>query len=204
MGQAIEIVLGGLVVGAIYALVAIGFTLVYRVAGVLNLAQGAFVVLGALVFYTLEVGVGWPLPLAIAGAVVLVAAVGAAVEWLAVDRARRKAKARGLDIDLRRADVTQLAGAGVDGPFDLVFDLGCFHGLRPETRERYAAEVARVSRDDATFLLFAFSSAPFARGGPKGVPRETVERLFDRAFELVEARPGTGPGAPFWYTMRRR
>lgn len=87
MGQAIEIVLGGLLVGSIYALVAIGFTLVYRVAGVLNLAQGAFVVLGALVFYALEVGAGWPLPLAIVGAVGLLAAVGALVEWLVVHRA---------------------------------------------------------------------------------------------------------------------
>ena len=129
---------------------------------------------------------------------------GVDLAGLATDRARRKARARGLDIDLRRADVTRLAEAHVDGPFDLVFDLGCFHGLPPQTRERYAAEIARVSSDGATYLLFAFSAAPFARGGPKGVPRETVERLFDRAFELVEARPGTGPGAPFWYTMRRR
>ena len=87
MDQAVEIVLGGLLVGAIYALIAIGFTLVYRVAGVLNLAQGAFVVLGALVFYALEVGAGWPLPLAIGGAVALLAAVGAVVEWLVVHRA---------------------------------------------------------------------------------------------------------------------
>lgn len=132
------------------------------------------------------------------------AVTGVDFAGLAVDPARGKAKAGGLDIDLRRADVSRLVEAGVDGPFDLVFDLGCFHGLRPETRERYAAEVARVSGDGATYLLFAFSSAPFARGGPKGVPRETVERLFDPAFELVEARPGTGPEAPFWYTMRRR
>jgi len=66
MSQAIEILLGGLLVGAIYAVIAIGFTLVYRVAGVLNLVQGAFVVMGALVFYTLEVTARWPLPLALA------------------------------------------------------------------------------------------------------------------------------------------
>jgi len=86
----------------------------------------------------------------------------------AVNRARRKARARGLDIDLRRADVTQLAGAGVDGPFDLVFDLGCFHGLDAEARERYALEAARVSGDGATYLLFAFSDAPFAAPRPPG------------------------------------
>ncbi|HEY8648792.1 MAG TPA: ABC transporter permease [Candidatus Limnocylindria bacterium] len=96
MSQAIEIVLGGLLVGAIYALIAIGFTLVYRVAGVLNLAQGAFVVLGALVFYALEVGAGWPLPLAIGGAVALLAAVGALVEWLALHRALGRLSTAGI------------------------------------------------------------------------------------------------------------
>ena len=96
MSQAIEIVLGGLLVGAIYALVAIGFTLVYRVAGVLNLAQGAFVILGALVFYSLEVGGGWPLPLAIAGAVGLLAVVGALVEWLVLHRALGKLSTAGI------------------------------------------------------------------------------------------------------------
>lgn len=96
MDQAVEIVFGGLLVGAIYALVAIGFTLVYRVAGVLNLAQGAFVVLGALVFYALEVGAGWPLPLAIAGAVAILAAVGAVVEWLVVHRALGRLSTAGI------------------------------------------------------------------------------------------------------------
>jgi SAM-dependent methyltransferase len=130
--------------------------------------------------------------------------IGVDFAGLALARARRKARAGGLEIDFRRADVTGLAEAGIEGPFELAYDLGCFHGLPPKARERYRAEVARVSRTGATCLLFAFSSAPFSRRGPTGVPRESVERLFDPAFELVEARPGTGPGAPFWYTMRRR
>jgi cyclopropane fatty-acyl-phospholipid synthase-like methyltransferase len=132
------------------------------------------------------------------------AVTGVDFAGFAVNRARRKARARGLDIDLRRADVTQLAGAGVDGPFDLVFDLGCFHGLDAEARGRYALEAARVSGDGATYLLFAFSDAPFGRRGPQAVPREAVERQFDPAFEPIAALPGTGPGAPYWYTMRRR
>jgi len=86
MSQAIEIILGGLLVGAIYAVIAIGFTLVYRVAGVLNLVQGAFVVMGALVFYTLEIKAALPLPLAVTAAVVILATVGAIVERLVLQR----------------------------------------------------------------------------------------------------------------------
>lgn len=87
MEQAIEILLGGLLVGAIYALVAVGFTLVYRVAGVLNLAQGAFVVIGALTFYSLETQAHLPLPAALVGSVAAAAALGAATDRLALRRA---------------------------------------------------------------------------------------------------------------------
>jgi cyclopropane fatty-acyl-phospholipid synthase-like methyltransferase len=122
----------------------------------------------------------------------------------AVKRARQKAEARGLDVDFRWGDVTRLSEAGLQGRFDLVLDVGCFHSLGTEARERYAAEVGRFIGGGATYLLFAFSSAPFGPRGPQGVPTALVERLFKPAFELVEARPGAGPGAPFWYTMLRR
>jgi cyclopropane fatty-acyl-phospholipid synthase-like methyltransferase len=122
----------------------------------------------------------------------------------AVDRARGKARARGLDIDFRRGDVTRLADAGVDGPFDLVYDLGCFHSLPAELRPRYVAQVEHVARSGGTYLLYAFSFPPRPGRAPAAVPRETVEGLFGPPFEMVEARPGTGRGAPFWYTMRRR
>lgn len=84
MQQAIEIVVGGLLAGAIYALVALGLTLVYRVAGILNLAQGAFVVLGALLFYSLETGAHLPLAVALALATVLVAVVAGLAGIVAV------------------------------------------------------------------------------------------------------------------------
>jgi SAM-dependent methyltransferase len=122
----------------------------------------------------------------------------------AVKRARQKASALGLDVDFRRADVTRLSETGLHGPFDLALDVGCFHALGPDAHERYAAEVARFTRERATYLLYAFSSAPFGRSGPQGVLPATVERLYESTFQLVETRPGTGPGAPFWYTLRRQ
>ncbi|MDE3102834.1 MAG: ABC transporter permease [Chloroflexota bacterium] len=84
MQQAIEILVGGLLSGAIYALVALGLTLVYRVAGILNLAQGAFVVLGALAFYSLETSAGWPIVPALVAAAAGVAVVAVVVALVAV------------------------------------------------------------------------------------------------------------------------
>jgi len=48
MGFFLETVLGGLMVGMLYALVALGFVLIYKASGVFNFAQGAMVLFGAL------------------------------------------------------------------------------------------------------------------------------------------------------------
>jgi branched-chain amino acid transport system permease protein len=66
--QFIQIVIGGLLQGSVFAVVALGFSLVYRVTGVINLSQGAFCVVGALIMYSLQVELGWPLPAAFVGA----------------------------------------------------------------------------------------------------------------------------------------
>ena len=48
MSGLVQIVIGGLLQGGVFAIVALGFSLVYRVTNVVNLAQGAFCVLGAI------------------------------------------------------------------------------------------------------------------------------------------------------------
>ncbi|MBC2836848.1 branched-chain amino acid ABC transporter permease [Paragemmobacter straminiformis] len=63
---AVEVAIGGLLSGVMYALVAIGFVLIYKTSGVLNFAQGAMVLFAALTFVSLtEMG------LPFAGALVL-------------------------------------------------------------------------------------------------------------------------------------
>src|ERR1700716_1418318 len=76
MDAALAITIGGLVQGSVFALVAIGFALVYRVTGTVNLAQGAFVVLGALTTYSFEQTFGWPVALAALAALGVAAVVG--------------------------------------------------------------------------------------------------------------------------------
>lgn len=76
MWQFVQICVGGLVVGSIYALIALGFSLVYRVTGAINLSQGGFAIIAAMIGHTLSVGWGWPLALAIAVAVLVTVAGG--------------------------------------------------------------------------------------------------------------------------------
>ncbi|HEV2282498.1 MAG TPA: ABC transporter permease [bacterium] len=90
MREAAEIAVGGLLAGSVFALVAVGFTLVYNVMGVPNLAQGAFVVLGALTMYSLETRLHWPLLIAALGSSAAVMGVGAAMERFVVRPARAR------------------------------------------------------------------------------------------------------------------
>ncbi|WP_416340587.1 ABC transporter permease subunit, partial [Rivihabitans pingtungensis] len=48
-----EVLLGGLLAGVMYSLVAIGFVLIYKASGVFNFAQGSMVLFAALTFVSL-------------------------------------------------------------------------------------------------------------------------------------------------------
>ncbi len=76
-----EVLIGGLLSGVMYALVALGFVLIYKASGVFNFSQGAMVFFAALTCVSLT-EFGWPLWVAIAATVVVMAALGLAIERL--------------------------------------------------------------------------------------------------------------------------
>jgi branched-chain amino acid transport system permease protein len=76
---AIEVALGGLLSGVMYALVAIGFVLIYKTSGILNFAQGSMVLFAALTFVSL-VEHGLPFALALLITLAVMALLGFAVE----------------------------------------------------------------------------------------------------------------------------
>ena len=68
-----EVLIGGLLAGVMYSLVAIGFVLIYKASGVFNFAQGAMVFFAALTFVSLvERGVNFWLALVVTLAVMVV------------------------------------------------------------------------------------------------------------------------------------
>ncbi|MEW6148848.1 MAG: branched-chain amino acid ABC transporter permease [Pseudomonadota bacterium] len=75
----IEVLVGGLLSGVMYSLVAIGFVVIYKTSGVLNFAQGAMLLFAALTFVSLvERGVSFPL--ALLATLAIMVALGVAVE----------------------------------------------------------------------------------------------------------------------------
>lgn len=74
-----EVLVGGLLAGVMYSLVAIGFVLIYKTSGVLNFAQGAMLLFAALTFVSL-VERGVPFALAFPATLAVMAALGLAIE----------------------------------------------------------------------------------------------------------------------------
>ena len=76
----LQLLASGVVTGGIYALVAMGFVVVYKATRVINFATGEFMMLGAFFAWTAMVGLRAPFAVALAGAVAAAALVGVATE----------------------------------------------------------------------------------------------------------------------------
>jgi len=85
--QVLQYIFSGITVGSIYAFVAIGYNIIYNATGIINFAQGEFVMLGGMIAYTFS---GFmPLLPAIIAAVLLTAAVGGVIENVFIRRMRK-------------------------------------------------------------------------------------------------------------------
>jgi SAM-dependent methyltransferase len=129
----------------------------------------------------------------------------------ALDAAKRRARASGVDVKWVRGDVTRLNALGIGEGYALLVDRGCLHGLADREREQYADGVAAVAAPGARLLVFAFQ--PRSRGlGPRGITSEEVTDDLGRAWELLssvpeaESRPPRwiGDAKPMWYQLQRR
>ena len=76
----VQTVVGGLTFGAIYALVALGFSLIYRTMALVNFAHADVLMLGAYLGTTMILSLQWPFVVALVAATLLTAAVGVGME----------------------------------------------------------------------------------------------------------------------------
>ncbi len=74
-----EVLIGGLLAGVMYSLVAIGFVLIYKTSGVFNFAQGSMVLFAALTFVSL-IERGIPFPLALLATFAVMVLLGLTIE----------------------------------------------------------------------------------------------------------------------------
>jgi branched-chain amino acid transport system permease protein len=84
MTMLLQLALSGIAQGSIYALLALGMTVVFRATGVINFAHGEFFMLGAFVVYVLIQYVGAPFVLAAPLAAIVMFLVGRGVERMLI------------------------------------------------------------------------------------------------------------------------
>ena len=87
MSALLQFLFAGLTTGAIYALVALGYSIIYNASRVINFAQGEFVMIGGMATVSF-LHLGLPLPLAALLAVAATTLVGLALDKLAIEPAR--------------------------------------------------------------------------------------------------------------------
>lgn len=90
MQTVLQIIIAGLTAGAIYALIALSFNVIYGATGILNFAQGDLVMVGTMVGAGLYGQTGWPVVPALLAVVALGAVLGALEERIAVRPARKR------------------------------------------------------------------------------------------------------------------
>jgi len=127
--QLLQYFITGLTIGSIYAMVALGFIIIYNVTEIINFAQGEFVVLGGLVMVVFTVSAGLPLVIAFPATVALVMLVGILLHRLAI-RPIRKPSVLTLIIATIAASILLKGAAMVIWGKD-PFDLQAFSGRDP-------------------------------------------------------------------------
>jgi branched-chain amino acid transport system permease protein len=85
--QILQYIFSGITNGSIYAIVAIGFNIIYNTTGIINFAQGEFLMLGGMTAISLSAFM--PLPVAILAAVVITSLIGGLIDFIFIRRLKR-------------------------------------------------------------------------------------------------------------------
>ena len=126
------------------------------------------------------------------------------VSQRAIALARRQARsARLVDrVRFERGDVTRMRKWVDLNSIDFACDIGCFHNLNAEARQRYVSALTGVLRPGAIYMLYAFEP----QADRRGVAPDEIAALFDPAYRLDGMRRGSdrnGRGSA-WYTLIKR
>jgi SAM-dependent methyltransferase len=138
------------------------------------------------------------------------AVAGIDVAETAIELARSKAEARGLDVDFAVADALQLSRLG--RRFKTVIDCGLFHTFDVDERTAYSTSLASVTEHEGMLYVLCFSDAGPDRG-PHPIRQEdlgaafcaaTGWRLVAIAPDRVQTRYHGAAGAPAWLATIQR
>jgi len=118
---------------------------------------------------------------------------------IAAYQARRRLKREGFPPKVYVRSVTNLDF--LDGPFDLILDIGCYHTLEQEGRKIYQYQINHLLANDGTFLIYAFMKTGDSTAGISATEIEA----FKENLKLMNKNEGlnheTSPSA--WLNFRK-
>jgi SAM-dependent methyltransferase len=129
--------------------------------------------------------------------------VGVDLSYLAIRQARRKVKSDKAKIQFIRGDITEINA--LEGTFDLILDIGCFHAIQPTLKEVYARNVQKYLRHNGTFLLYAWLHQEM-KGDGSLTPEERLLDLFSPCCECIHVVHGSdwvSHRHSAWFTFKR-
>lgn len=181
LGQA---TVNGLVVGLLYLLMAVGFTLVFGVMRMVNFAHGEFYMLGAYTAYALMVHLSVPFLLAVLLTLVLAIVFGSLIEWLVL-KPFRKDELNGMIVTIGLALILQNVALMIFGPDpvsmpSIASGASTFLGVTVANSRLYVVAFAIV----VLILLYVFLRHTAAGRGLRAV----VEDADIAALQGVKAR----------------
>ncbi len=105
----------------------------------------------------------------------------------AIEQARRRADEAGVPVRFLVVDVLD-PPADLAGPFDFVFDRGCYHVVRREDPAAYAETLHRLTRPGALALVLAGNAREPHDPGPPVVSEEQIRAELSSRFDIVQLR----------------
>jgi cyclopropane fatty-acyl-phospholipid synthase-like methyltransferase len=104
----------------------------------------------------------------------------------AIQLAKRKIKDAGVRAELSVNDATKMKG--INGPYDLALDIGCFHGIPQEIQSNYLQQLGRILALNGFWLMYGFFKTESLHSGTGLV--EANMNLISPQLTLVSRRDG--------------
>jgi SAM-dependent methyltransferase len=110
-------------------------------------------------------------------------------------KAKQRAAEERVDVEWVRGDVARLGQLGLDPGYDLLYDVGCMHGLPDSARRAEAAGLTQLSAPGATLLMTAFKAGRRILL-PRGMNQDDLVALLGDGWHLEQSRRVEGPDTP--------
>ena len=104
----------------------------------------------------------------------------------AIQLAKQKLKSGGIHADLRVGDATNLKG--IDGPFELALDVGCFHSIQRDGKAKYLKQLGRILTSNGFWLMYGLFKPDPNHAGTGLVPADL--NLISSQLTLISRRDG--------------